>query len=83
MYARGRGRQAHRRLGREIVYHSCDTAPQPADAAPRRGCRLDLGGKADGPSRGPDWAYWCDVIGLPVAEVQACWKRLSAGSSTD
>ena len=29
---------------RTIVYYFCDTEPQPRDGAPRRGCRVDLGG---------------------------------------
>jgi len=34
------------------VYQYRDTEPPPMDGAPRRGCRLDLGGKADGPNGG-------------------------------
>jgi len=36
----------------KLLYHYCDTEPQPRDGRPRGGCALDLGGEGDGPKCG-------------------------------
>ena len=48
--------------GREIGYQQRDTEPQRRDGASRIGCRLDLGGYADGPN---GWGRaWRDGTGV-------------------
>jgi hypothetical protein len=51
-YTRREERSTALRHRREIVYRFCDTEPPPRNHAPRRECRLDLGGQADGPNGG-------------------------------